>query len=83
MLNRLDLPLAPRFVRDLLHGRQQIFQNAAGSEMDFGVDQHDGAFFHTEKTGLGWTVILLVFRFVARHTLTLQPLLPWTKIVGG
>ena len=36
------LPLPPRLVGDLLHRRQEIFEDAARAEVDLGTDLHAG-----------------------------------------
>lgn len=36
------LPLPPRLVGDLLHWREEIFEDAARAEVDLGVDLHAG-----------------------------------------
>jgi len=50
----MSLPLPPRLVGDLLHRREEIFEDRARTEVDLGVDQHAGR--ELQATALAYNV---------------------------
>ena len=46
---QFQLPLPPRLVGDLLHRREEIFEDAASAEMDLSVDLHAGGEAKTKR----------------------------------